>query len=342
VQLHREILARAERAADAGQHEPHAVRRQPQAGRDLVAVEVQPLRRDVQLDAPVAVGNCQPGLRTQERLVLDADLVTAADDHLAGGARVTAHDRDRPQQVALRVQRGRAGGQRGLHRDDRVQRLVAHVDQGRGAPGGRRVIGGDDRDRLAVVADAVDGEHGLIGPDDADAAVARNVVGGQHRVHAVQCERGARVDAQDPRRGVRRAGGRAVQHPVDPQVRGVQEPPVDLRGPVGARQPRADVAVAGDLLGALIQQRRLALRARAGVRDGARVLRAPVVAPLRAHASTRSRIRVLSRRRSAASVSGSAVRSSPPSTTTRPPTSSVSTARVGPKTSAAIGSSMPA
>ena len=50
----------------------------------------------------------------------------------------------------------------------------------------------------------------------------------------------------------------------------------------------------------------------------------------------------LARRRSAASVAGSAVRSSPSSTTGAPPTSRRSTGRVGPKASAATGSAMPA
>ena len=100
MQLHREILARAERAADAGQDHVHAVGRQPEPGRDLVAIDMEPLGRDVQLDAAVAVGDRQPGLRPEEGLVLDADLVAAADDDLAAGLRIAAQDRDAAQAVA--------------------------------------------------------------------------------------------------------------------------------------------------------------------------------------------------------------------------------------------------
>ena len=71
----------------------------------------------------------------------------------------------------------------------------------------------------------------------------------------------------------------------------------------------------------------------------------PPVVPggCRAHVRpARAAIARLSRARSAATVSASAVRSSPSSTTTSPPTSSRSTGRGGPSTSAAIGSAIPA
>ena len=77
----RDVLAGAERAADAGERQPHLVLRQRQARGDLAAVLVQPLRGDVQLDAAAAViGNRQRRLETEERLVLHPDLVRALDD----------------------------------------------------------------------------------------------------------------------------------------------------------------------------------------------------------------------------------------------------------------------
>ena len=75
VDLHREVLAPAERAADAGEVDPDLLRGQGQAGRDLLAVDVQPLRRDVDVDAALAVRHGEPGLRPEERLVLRAELV---------------------------------------------------------------------------------------------------------------------------------------------------------------------------------------------------------------------------------------------------------------------------
>ena len=76
--LHRDVLAPAERAADAGEREAHLLDRQVEAGRDLVAVDVQPLRRDPEVDAAVLGRHREPGLRPEERLVLHPDLVLAA------------------------------------------------------------------------------------------------------------------------------------------------------------------------------------------------------------------------------------------------------------------------
>ena len=77
MDLHGQVLARAERAADAGQHQPHLVFWQAEAGRDLRLVHVQPLGGHVQLDPAVLGGHRQAGLGAEERLVLHADLVAA-------------------------------------------------------------------------------------------------------------------------------------------------------------------------------------------------------------------------------------------------------------------------
>ena len=61
--------------------EPHLRSGEAEAGGDLLAVLVQPLRGDVQLDAAAArVGHGQRRLEPEERLVLHADLVGALDD----------------------------------------------------------------------------------------------------------------------------------------------------------------------------------------------------------------------------------------------------------------------
>ena len=83
VDLHRQVLAPAERAADAAEVEPHLLGLEAEAGRDLVAVDVQPLRRDVDVDAALAVGDGEPRLGPEERLVLDPDLVDALDGDVA-------------------------------------------------------------------------------------------------------------------------------------------------------------------------------------------------------------------------------------------------------------------
>ena len=167
VDLHREVLAAAERAADAGEVDPHHLGRQPEAGRDLVAVDVQPLGGDVDVDAALAVGDREARLGAEEGLVLDADLVHAGDDDLALGLGVAVADRHvphdvRPRVVAVAVGHRRPVGVerlllgRALHVGDRLERLVLDPDRGGGAPGLLRLLGGDERDRLAEVADAVD------------------------------------------------------------------------------------------------------------------------------------------------------------------------------------------
>ena len=99
VDLHRQVLAAAERAADAGEMDAHLLERQPEARRDLRAVDVQPLRRDVDVDAALAVRHREPRLGPEERLVLDPDLVDAARPTRRparpgrrGGSRIVAHD----------------------------------------------------------------------------------------------------------------------------------------------------------------------------------------------------------------------------------------------------------
>ena len=83
VDLHGEVLAAAEGAADAGEVDADAVRGQAEARRDLVAVDVQPLRRDVDVDAALAVRDGEARLGAEEGLVLDAELVRALDGDVA-------------------------------------------------------------------------------------------------------------------------------------------------------------------------------------------------------------------------------------------------------------------
>jgi hypothetical protein len=59
------------------------------------------------------------------------------------------------RQASGRARRARVG--------DRLEHLVVDDDPLHGPPRGLRVVGGDDRDRLALVADLVDGQHRLVG-----------------------------------------------------------------------------------------------------------------------------------------------------------------------------------
>ena len=69
------------------------------------------------------------------------------------------------------------------------------------------MVGGDERDRLAEVANAVDREHGLVAELEPVALLARDIGVGEHRVHAGHRERLAELDRGDPRVRVRAAQG---------------------------------------------------------------------------------------------------------------------------------------
>ena len=82
MDLHGEVLAPAERAADAGEMDPNLLGVEVEARRDLVAVDVEPLRCDVDVDAALAVRDRDPGLRAEEGLILLADVVHAFDRYI--------------------------------------------------------------------------------------------------------------------------------------------------------------------------------------------------------------------------------------------------------------------
>ena len=92
MDLHGQVLTRAERTADAGQHQPHLVFWHAEADRDLRLVHVQPLGGHVQLDPAVLGGHREAGLGAKERLVLHADLIAAGDHDVGRGLRVPPPD----------------------------------------------------------------------------------------------------------------------------------------------------------------------------------------------------------------------------------------------------------
>ena len=122
--------------------------------------------------SPSGIG--EPGLRPEERLVLDAELVDALDRDVARRVRVAVPDHDRADDVrarvvAVAVARRRPVGMerlllgRALGVDDELERLVLDDDRLGRAARLLGMLGRDERDRLAEVADAVDREHRLVG-----------------------------------------------------------------------------------------------------------------------------------------------------------------------------------
>src|SRR3954465_8803643 len=103
MDLHREVLTAAERTAHPREVDAHLLLLEPEARGDLVAVDVQPLRRDVDIDATLAVGHREPGLRAEKRLILDPDLVHARDGHVSVRVRIAVTDDERAYDVRPRV-----------------------------------------------------------------------------------------------------------------------------------------------------------------------------------------------------------------------------------------------
>ena len=140
----------------------------------------------------------------------------------------------------IRMQRLRLG--RALRVGDRDERLVVDDDQRGGAPCLLRMLRGDERDRLAEVADAVDREHGLVEELEPVRLATRHVGVREHRVHACDAERARQVDRAHPRVRVRAAKRVAPEHPGRLQVAGVRELAGGLRHAVDAAHAFADVA----------------------------------------------------------------------------------------------------
>ena len=136
-----------------------------------------------------------------------------------------------------RLPAGCSGGESGESANSgigqRLELLVVDLDPVGGAARGLGVVGGDDRHRLALIADLGERQHGLVVVLEPVRLAAGHVLVGQHRVHARDRQRGADLDRPDARAGMRRAQRRAPQHVLGPHVRRVGELALDLRDPVG-------------------------------------------------------------------------------------------------------------
>ena len=131
---------------------------------------------------------------------------------------------------------------RALGVDDELEWLVVDDDRRRGSPGLLGMLGGDQRDRLAEVAHAVDREHRLIRELEPVMPVAGHVLVREHRVNAGHRHRLGDVDPADARMRVRAAKRVAPEHPRRHQVARVRELAGRLRDTVHAHDALADAA----------------------------------------------------------------------------------------------------
>jgi hypothetical protein len=126
--------------------------------------------------------------------------------------------------------------------DDRLERLVLDANALRRAARLLRMFRGHERYRLAEVAHALVGEHGLVLELEPVPLLAGQVLVRQHRVHAWHSDCPRDVDRHDARVGVRTAHRVTPEHPCSLQVAGVGEFARDFRNPVDARHTLADAS----------------------------------------------------------------------------------------------------
>ncbi len=263
VDLHRQVLAATEGAADAGQRHADLALGQAEDGRDLAQVGVQPLGGDVEVDAAVLVRHRETRLGAEEGLVLHAEGVLAPDDEvgLRGGfCGVAADDRLAVHDVRVRdvtavvvvavlVDEDRVRGGRGGLVGDDGQLAVLDLDLGGGTARGLRVVGGDDRDRLTVVAYlAVREDRGVLDLQAVVPHVGRQVVVRHDGVDTRHGEGLAGVDGHDLGMRDGRPQDLTPEHVLVPHVGRVRELAGDLEGAVRAERGLADAALG---LGAL-------------------------------------------------------------------------------------------
>ena len=248
------VLLAAEPAARVGRVDAHLGERQMEDPGHRLLEPVGMLDRAPQRDAvPVRGGH--------ERMGLDREVghhgegVGVVDDHLGGGRLdvappvamlgqdVAEREGIAGTQLGLLHER-RRGIERGGEGDHRGQRLVLHADQAGRLLGGVERVGGDGRDRLAVVLRLAHREDRSIlelGPE------ARHRLGqvgrGHDQTHPGHARRGSRIDAHDaPPRAVERHQ-LGVEHVRQADVRHVLLQPRDPLLPPDARRGGADLLV---------------------------------------------------------------------------------------------------
>ncbi len=260
--LDRHVLLAAEAAAYVGRDHAHAVVGDAQDPREIAKM-LDHLGRCADGDDAVGVEPGDPRLRLEVRVVDELRLVALLDDGVRGSQRgvdVALLELPARYQVALLVNERRALLERRLGVGHDRQLLVLDVDQ---LDGGERSVlglGGNDRDRLAVVADDAVGEHVRaslqrpylerlpwhVHPD----GVLGHILGGQDGCDSGHRLRRGRVHPEQA--GVRKVGPleHRVQHPGEAEVGGVSGPARDLldrvvpdeSAPDDAYRPLADDA----------------------------------------------------------------------------------------------------
>ena len=178
------------------------MRREPEAGGDLLLILVQPLRGDEQLHAvATAVGHGERSLQPEKGLVLHAQVIGALDHHRPVDGLVASHDALVAHDVAVGVDGRVRTVDRTLRVDQWRQQLVLDDDGGKRTAAGVGMIGGDSSHRLTHVPHDIRGEHGLIAADEAVGGLAGHVGGRDDGLDPGYPPGTRHVDAGDARSG---------------------------------------------------------------------------------------------------------------------------------------------
>jgi hypothetical protein len=254
----RRVDLAAETAADRPADELELVQRHLEVRRDNAHREVHRLRARIDRQPAVGLGHGDADLRLHRHLLDRLRPVHALNDRV----RLV----ERPVDIALanaavvvravvRIDVAPLMDLRSLrverqpHVEQRLALLELNLDRlDRGLRGLLR-LGGDDGDRLALVADVVLREQRLVGGDAETFEVAVDVLGHvgvrDHGVHALHRLRLRGVEPRDGGMVVRRAERLRPERLADANVVDEARPPRDVRDAVVTREACADGLHAG-------------------------------------------------------------------------------------------------
>ena len=228
--LDRDIQLAAEPAAGGHLHRADPVVGEVQHGRHLAPVIVGVLRGGVHCHDAVFIAG-QAAVRLNEHMGEHGGLIVVLDDDVALGKgliHISVLQVLALVDIGVPVDLGGIclGGP--LHREDRLDLLILHPD------GRQRVLqqvgglGCHHGNGVAIAADLVVHQDGLILKDDADAVLARNVLGGQHTGHPRNGEGRGGIKGLDVSGRDRAAEHPAIEHVGHLQIGGKAGGPPDL------------------------------------------------------------------------------------------------------------------
>ena len=218
-------------AQHAGEHAMHVVRNLSARPQRELAIGIQRRDRGVLLDREM-------GVALEEEEILED--VVGPGERLPDVAELERLEAMDVPPLAVVVDPRLGAGERLLGRGDGRERRVLHVDQVERLERRQLVLRDHRRDRVADIADVLGRERIFVLRHREDAEGDREVLAGQHELHAGVGGGARRVDRRNQR--VRQTGAQqlAVEHPRERDVVGEARLPGDLRPAVDSPARLAD------------------------------------------------------------------------------------------------------